>query len=130
MSGARYPIDMVQGLPVVQAPEEIDAGNADLLRAALLKLLTQGHTTVVVDMTRTQFCDSVGLHVLVRAHQRAWMRDGELRLVLPDAADALRVFMVTGLDRVIPRFADPAAAVARAPATGSAVASRALARDR
>ena len=33
-------------------------------------------------MTRTQFCDSVGLGVLIRAHKRALEEGGELRLVV------------------------------------------------
>jgi hypothetical protein len=37
MAGVRDPIEMVQGVPVVAAPEEIDASNADWLRAVLLE---------------------------------------------------------------------------------------------
>jgi anti-anti-sigma regulatory factor len=33
-------------------------------------------------MTGTQFCDSAGLGVLVRAHKRALADGGELRLVI------------------------------------------------
>ena len=56
-------------------------------------------------MARTQFCDSAGLHVLVRAHKRARAEGGELLLVICAAA-VLRIFAVTGIDRVIPNFPD------------------------
>jgi anti-sigma B factor antagonist len=62
---------MAGGVPVVTAPSEIDATNAGELRAILLKWQGRGHTTVVVDVTGTVFCDSAGLRELVRAHQRA-----------------------------------------------------------
>jgi hypothetical protein len=47
---------MVNGVPVVEAPEEIHASNADYLHAVLLEAAARGHGTFVVDMTRTQFC--------------------------------------------------------------------------
>jgi hypothetical protein len=42
---ARYPIEMVNGVPVVAAPEEIDASNAGWLRAVLLEAAARGHET-------------------------------------------------------------------------------------
>ena len=61
MPGVRYPIKMVKGVPVVVAPQEINARNADSLRAALLEAAVRGHATFVVDMTGTQFCAPAGL---------------------------------------------------------------------
>jgi anti-anti-sigma factor len=117
MAGVRYPIEMVQGVPVVAAPEEIDASNADWLRAVLLEAACRGHGTFVVDMTRTQFCDSSGLGVLVRAHNRALAEGGELRLVIPASAMVLRVFALTGIDRLIPNFPSLDEALEPPPAT-------------
>ena len=94
--------EVVSGVPVVAAPEEIDIINADALRSALLKAAAQGHGTLVVDMTATRFCDSSGLHALLAAHNRARSEGGELLLVIPDIA-RLRAFQITGIDRVIPR---------------------------
>ena len=67
MTGASFPVEMVGGVPVVAAPEEIDITNAGVLRTALLQAAAHGNGTLVVDMSRTQFCDSAGLNVLVRA---------------------------------------------------------------
>jgi anti-anti-sigma factor len=103
-------------VPVVAAPEEIDASNANWLRAALLEAAARGHATFVVDMTRTRFCDSAGLGVLVRAHNRAQAEGGELRLVIPASAFVLRVFALTGIDRVIPNFPGLDEALEPAPA--------------
>jgi anti-sigma B factor antagonist len=102
---ASFPVEVVSGARVVTAPEEIDITNAAGLRAALLEAAGPGSRTLVVDMARTQFCDSAGLHVLVRAHKRARAEGGELLLVICAAA-VLRIFAVTGIDRLIPNFPD------------------------
>ena len=116
MAGVRYPIEMVRGVPVVAAPEEIDASNADWLRAVLLEAACRGQATFVVDMTGTQFCASAGVGALVHAHTRALAEGGELRLVIPTSALVLRVFALTGIDQVIPNFADLDEALQPAPA--------------
>jgi anti-sigma B factor antagonist len=117
MSTTRYPIEMVNGVPVVAAPAEIDASNADWLRTVLWEAAARGHGTYVVDMSRTRFCASAGLGVLIRAHHWALAEGGELRLVIPASASVLRVFVVTGLDRVIPNFPSLYEALEPAPAT-------------
>ncbi len=119
MPGARYPIEMVNGVPVVAAPAEIDISNADWLDAVLLEAAARGHGTFVVDMISTRFCASSGIGVLVRAHKRAVADGGELRLVIPASAAVLRVFAITGIDRVIPNFPSLYKAVKPAPAAAS-----------
>ena len=103
MPAVRYPIEIVNGVPVVAAPEEIDASNADWLRTTLLETAARGHATFVVDMTGTRLCASAGLGALVRAHKRALAEGGELLLVIPHAA-VLRIFALTCTDRMIPNF--------------------------
>jgi anti-sigma B factor antagonist len=107
---------MAGGMPVVMPPAEIDKTTAGQLRAMLLECHRRGHTTVVMDMTGTQFCDSAGLRELVWAHKRAVTDGGGLRLVIPADGAALRVFTVTGLDRLIPHFASREQALAQVPA--------------
>jgi anti-anti-sigma factor len=103
MPEVRFPVEMVQGVPVVAAPEEIDITNADELGAALLEAAGLGQATFVVDMSRTRFCDSAGLQALVAAHRRARAEGGQLRLVISGAA-VLRIFAITGVDQVIHSF--------------------------
>jgi anti-sigma B factor antagonist len=108
---------MINGVPVVTAPVEIDGTTAEQLRVVLLRSAARGQPTIVVDMTRTRFCDSAGLTVLARAHTQAQARGGELRLVIPDDGPVSRIFALTGLDRVIPLFGSLDAALAPRPAT-------------
>jgi anti-sigma B factor antagonist len=98
-----YP-SMINGLLVVSPPAEIDVLTADRLRAVLLEAAANGHTTVVVDLTRTRFCDSSGLNVLAGAHRRAVDEGGGLRLVLPADGAVACALALTTLDGFIPCF--------------------------
>src|SRR6266480_7553518 len=112
---ASFPVQVVGDVPVVAAPEEIDITNAARLRAALLEATAHGSGTLVVDMAQTQFCDSAGLNVLIRAHKRAQADGGKLLLVICTAA-VLRILAVTGIDHLIPRFPNLEQALAPTPA--------------
>ena len=122
MAGNRYPL-MINGVPVVEASEEIDICNAEQLRIVLLEASSRGNATIVVDMTRTRFCDSSGFSVLVGAHKRALTDGGGLRLVIPDGSRVLRIFTMIGLGRFIPRFASLDQALPPGPAAAADGAS-------
>ncbi len=113
-----FSIETISGMPVVAAPAEIDVANTEMLRAALISAAADGYATVVVDLSQTAFCDSTGLNVLVRGHKRAAAEGGELRLVI-GAASLLRIFSVTGVDRVIPIFTTLAEALGELPAAAT-----------
>ena len=113
MPAAGFAVQVVRGVPVVTTPEEIDTINAPGLWAALLDATGHARGPVVVDMSLTQFCDSAGLHVLIGAHKRA-RADGDDVLVVISAAAVLRVFAITGLDRIIPSFSSLEEALAQA----------------
>ena len=118
-----FPVEMVRGVPVVAAPEEIDITNAAGLRAALLEaagleaagLEEAEHPAFVVDLTRTRFCDSAGIAALVEAHKRARAAGGQMLLAMSGAA-VPRIFELTGVDRVIPSFASLDDALTHTPA--------------
>jgi anti-anti-sigma factor len=103
MPGDRFPVELVEGVPVVATPEEIDITDAEALRSALLKAAANGHGTLVVDMSQTRFCDCSGLNTLLAAHKRAEAEGHEVLLAIPSTT-VLRVFAITGADRVIPTF--------------------------
>jgi anti-sigma B factor antagonist len=110
-----FPVEMVSGVPVVAAPAEIDITNADGLRAALGHAAETGPGALVVDLTRTRFCDSAGMHALVDAHKRARVEGGQVLLAVSGAA-VPRILEITGIDRVLPRFDSVAEALAYIPA--------------
>ncbi len=125
MREVSFPVELVRGVPVVAAPEEIDITNVAGLRAALLKAAgpeggggeageaeAGGHRTFVVDMTRTRFCDSAGIQALVGAHKRAQGAGGQVLLAV-SGASVPRIFEITGIDRMIPSFTSLEEALAR-----------------
>jgi anti-sigma B factor antagonist len=114
MPDGRFPVTTANGIPVVATPEEVDITNAEDLRAAILEAENAGNGTLIVDMTRTHFCDSAGLHTLVRAYKRAQEQDGELLLAVSGTA-VKRILELTGLDTRLPVFPtlDHALAAAR-----------------
>jgi anti-sigma B factor antagonist len=122
-----FPVELMRGVPVVTAPEEIDITHAAGLRAGLLEaagleaagleagLAVGGHPAFVVDMTRTRFCDSAGIAALIEAHRRAQAAGGQMLLAV-SGAGVPRIFELTGVDRVIPSFTSLEEALAHTPA--------------
>lgn len=114
---AGYRFQMIGSVPVVTAPAEIDVTSAGQLRAILSEWHNRGNATVVVDLTRTMFCDMAALHELERAHERAVADGGGLRLVTRADGAVARIVTLSELDGAIPRFATVEHALARLPAT-------------
>jgi len=77
-----------------------------------------GHKRFVVDMTGTRFCDASTSHVLAAARRRALDEGRQMLLAVSDAG-VLRVFALTGIDRMIPTFASLDEALGHAAADGS-----------
>ena len=115
MRDVSFLVETIGDVPVVAAPEEIDITNAEGLRAALGQAAGDGPGTLVVDLTRTRFCDSAAIHALVDAHKRARAAGGQVLLAVYGAA-VPRIFEIVGIDRVLPRFPSVAEALAHIPA--------------
>jgi anti-sigma B factor antagonist len=113
MSDQPFEIREANGLPVVTAPEEIDVANSGQLRSALLHAAAI-NPVVIVDMSGTDFCDSNGLSVLVRALRRVQADGGEVRLVVR-TAPVLRILSITGVGSLFGVFGSVAEALSRPP---------------
>jgi anti-sigma B factor antagonist len=85
---------------VITLPNEIDITNAPQVSHELAAAFAPGVSTVIVDMTPTTCCDSSGVRILALAHRQAAADHAELRVVAPAAA-VLRIFELTGLDRLV-----------------------------
>jgi anti-sigma B factor antagonist len=106
MPEIRCAVEVLRGVPVVTAPEEIDILNSTALLSALLAAaeLRNGSRTFVVDMSRTRFCDASGVRTLLAACKQV-QADGGQMLVAVTTAAVLRVFELTGIDGMLPSFA-------------------------
>jgi anti-sigma B factor antagonist len=111
MPGNRLPVFWSGRVAVARMPEELDITIADEVREELLAVLNQGASALVVDMTRTTFCDSSGVSALIRARHRANASDAELR-VATGSPVVLRVFTLIGLTQAIDVHPDVSAALA------------------
>jgi anti-sigma B factor antagonist len=102
MPDLSFRVEMAGDVPVVVTPGDIDITTAAAFRTALAEAAGHGRT-LVIDMSRTEFCDTAGIHALVAAHKQAGDDGRDVRLVVTSAS-VLRIFAITGFDQVISRF--------------------------
>ncbi len=89
----------VEGRTVLEVAGEIDVYTAPQLRERLIALVDDGVRKVIVDLSRVEFLDSTGLGVLVGGLKRLRSVGGDLVLVCAHER-LLKIFRITGLDRV------------------------------
>jgi anti-sigma B factor antagonist len=110
------------GYTIVAVGGEIDVYSAPRLRERLLDLVEEGSYQLIVDMEAVEFLDSTGLGVLVGGLKRVRAHDGWIDLVCTQSR-MLRIFRITGLNRVFSIYNSvPEAVAAR---TGPSAASAA-----
>ena len=101
MSAEDYEVRCVGQHAVIRMPAEIDAANADEAREALLAAVSPGTAVLIIDMSKTTFCDSAALKSIIAAHARAAETGTQLRLV---ATAVLRIITIVGIDQLIPVY--------------------------
>ena len=99
------------GERVVTVGGEIDVYTAPLVREKLDEQITAGRTDIVVDLTDVTFLDSTGLGVLVGRLKLTRTMGGSMRIVGTDDR-VLKVFSITGLDKVFEMHDDLESALA------------------
>jgi anti-sigma B factor antagonist len=87
------------GAAVIALAGEVDLHTCPEFKEELLRVIGDGATTVVVDLTATTFIDSTALGVLLRGVERLRAEGGRLGVVCVDPS-MKKIFEVTGLDRV------------------------------
>lgn len=102
---------------VVTLPAEIDVSNERLVEDELVSALGNGLTVLVAEGTRTAFCASAGMSLLIRVHRQAAAAGTQLRVVASPAVR--RILDLTGADQVLDTYPGLADALAgrRAPHT-------------
>jgi anti-sigma B factor antagonist len=84
---------------VVSLGGEVDLYTAPELKQELHRLVGEGATRIVIDMSETTFIDSTTLGVLLSVVKRVRPEGGSVVLVCPDR-NVRRIFEITLLDRV------------------------------
>jgi anti-sigma B factor antagonist len=93
---------------VVSLGGEVDLYTAPELKQELHRLVGEGATRIVIDMSETTFIDSTTLGVLLSVVKRVRPEGGAVVLVCPDR-NVKRIFEITLLDRVFAIFETPEA---------------------
>jgi anti-anti-sigma factor len=89
---------------VVVLAAEIDVTNSDEAHQQLVDALAPGVSIVIADLTSTSFCDSSGVHAILRAHERAAARGIALRLAVSPGGSVRRVLELTGTASIVPMY--------------------------
>lgn len=89
-------VSHVDGVAVVEVTGDLDCYTAPQLRDALLQLVADGSTEVVLDVGRCSFIDSTGLGVLVGGLRRLRQDGGDMVLRAPTPT-TVTLLEVTGV---------------------------------
>ena len=90
---------------VVQLIGEIDVFASPEVKAALVGLIKDGHSLLVIDFAKVAYIDSTGLGALVAALKGARERGGSIAIVCTNP-QIRRIFDITGLVKVFGMFDD------------------------
>jgi anti-sigma B factor antagonist len=99
-SGDRAVLRLAGELDVVTSPE---------LRDTIVRLISEGRTSIVLDCAKLAFVDSTGLGVFVGARARAKAANGNVSLCNVQPAME-RLLAVTGMADLFERVPEPTAA--------------------
>jgi anti-sigma B factor antagonist len=102
------------GVAVVALAGEIDLYTCPEFKQELLHVIADGANLIVVDLTKTTFIDSTALGVIIRGVDRLKQRDGRLVVVCADP-NIVKIFEVTGLNRVFSVYCSRDEALAQTP---------------
>jgi anti-anti-sigma factor len=86
---------------VVELPGEIDVTNSEQVYEQLVAAVAPGVKTVIADMMSTGFCDSSGVHALLRAYEAAAERDTRMLLAVSPSTSVRRVLELIGVGRLM-----------------------------
>jgi anti-sigma B factor antagonist len=105
-------VSRVAGRTVVSPQGEIDFATGPQLKDAITELLVSGDVDLVIDLLAVDFIESTGLGALIGGRRRAHALKGSLVLVCTEQ-QLLRIFRITGLDKVFTIHETVEAATAR-----------------
>lgn len=88
------------GRTQIEVRGEVDLDTVSTLRSAIIDAVGEGARTVHLLLDGVTYIDSAGLGTIIGAHKRLMSLGGQL-VVLCSAERVLRLFRMTGIDRVL-----------------------------
>jgi anti-anti-sigma factor len=108
---AQLNFDEIDSVLIGHVEGEIESVNAEQLRAALGRRLTNDGPGLVLDLSDAAYLDSAGVELLFDLARRLRTHRQRLRLVVPAAAPMRRVLDLCDIEEVAPMDATVEAAV-------------------
>jgi len=90
-------VDVSGDTATVTLRGELDVATAPTLREQIVRLISEGRSTIVFDCANLDFIDSTGLGVLIGARARSLAANGSVALAGVKPA-LQRLLVVTGID--------------------------------
>lgn len=97
---------------ILEIEGEIDVYTSPQLKQDIVKLAEQGTKHLIINLSKVEYLDSTGLGVLIGGLKRFREKEGNLVLVGPGMR-ILRIFEITGLDKIFDIYATEADAAAK-----------------
>lgn len=101
------------GIPVIAVDGEVDVANVASLRAQIVRAVPNTAPGLVLDLSRTSYLDSRGVHLILELADRMATSQQPLRVVVPEGALVRRVLLLTHVDAHVPLDLTITDAVAR-----------------
>jgi len=92
----------VGGIPIVAIEGEIDIGNVIHLRLQIVRVVPNSAPGFVLDLSRTAYLDSRGVHLILEIADRMATSQQPLRVVVPEGALIRRVLSLAHVDATVP----------------------------
>jgi anti-sigma B factor antagonist len=97
---------------ILEIEGEIDVYTSPQLKQEIVKLAEGGVKHLIINLSKVEYLDSTGLGVLIGGLKRLREAEGNLVLVGP-ALRILRIFEITGLDKIFDIYATEEDAAAK-----------------
>jgi anti-sigma B factor antagonist len=92
------------GIVVLTIRGSMDLTTAPVLRDSLVRLIDEGHSRLVLELSRVDLIDSIGLGVVVGLVHRLRPHSGSLAIAAP-SRQAHTVLEITQITRIVPPYA-------------------------
>lgn len=87
---------LIKKMPVLDLEGEIDVYTYPALNEAMLNLIKDGHSTMVLNLEKVTYIDSTGLGVMANSTNKVADKHGEVRVVCTQT-QLIKIFTVSGL---------------------------------
>jgi anti-anti-sigma factor len=102
--------DVGENLRRIMISGRLDVEGTDAVAAQLVELAAAPRKGVVVDLSSLKFLASIGIRALIASAKTVKQRGGKMVLVAQGGSTVVMSLEASGVDQLVPVFADTAAA--------------------